>query len=1200
MKKNHDFGHCSSNAWIKTLRVMKLTAILFFLAIFTVAAEGYSQGTRISMKMEDPSLKEVFKELKSLSDYTFVYSEGMVADVNIDEINFQEVSVEEALNECLESTDLEYYIENSVVVIRKKAPVVEQPVQQQKKTIKGKVTDKEGVPLPGVSVVVKGTTLGVATDIDGNYSLEFEGENAVLVYSFVGMVPQEIKYTGQALQNVSLLADTETMDEVVVTGYQTISSERATGSFTNVNVEEVLEQKTTDNVLNIINGEVTGLLFDTPTTEGGTPDIVMRGVNSFSYNDPDELMPLVVVDGFPVNGVSDQGDRWGDDFYQIMQNIDPNDIENVSVLKDAAAASIWGASAANGVIVITTKKGKKSDKPKVTFSSSLSFKNKPDYKDTYRADLNTFLELEEWYANNRMRAPSKSSTRYTSPAAEIYYDFAQIADPTAEDIAAKDAAINELKKNDFIKEYSDLFLRNYTRQQYALSISQGSDKYNYYASLKYKDEKESVKRVGNQDYSALINLSANLAKGVKLSTKLTYSKKDVQNNRPTNHGVFTEYERILGDNGEQLDMPYTYNQFTLDRYESDGRPYDYHYNIVEEHQLKDNTNEIINNNFQTKLDIDLFKGLRAELSYNYQFGSNKGVNFRNEKSYDVRSTINSTAIYEAIDPSRPRMGVVGTGKTYLPLGNILEGEDYAAWSSDYRAMLNYSDYLDAAKEHFVTALAGIDYRDERTESRVLETLYGYNTQTLNYKSFNKQGTYMTDRGYESQIRNTVNEASLKKNKNRYLSNYFNASYTYKEKYTVTGSWRLDDSNLFGSSDKYRNVPLWSMGMKWRMKDESFMNVPFLNRLDVRVSYGTGGRIDRGSSPFLTIEMWNSRETSVDFAMVRTWENEELRWETTTTFNVGVDYALFNNRLSGTIEYYSRYTKDLLGSVEMNPTFGVVGMSRNYGEISNKGVEMSLNGTVLQNKDLRWNMSLLLSHNKNKVEVLESSETVSNYVNGIAKQGHGMDEFYAFRWAGLSNTGTAQAFDKDGNIVGIDEPLAEIDDLVFIGQKTPKVYGTYRNSVSYKGLTLDVLLSYKFGHKFFRNTFGSTDAIHGTRSKTFHEDAANRWKEPGDENRTDIPALAKSNGSGYYYEKYSDRLVEDASHIRIQSIGLNYKLNKKLFENNFIEGVSIGINALNLGLLWKATDKDIDPEYNNFASTFKGNRAIYSCNLKVNF
>ncbi|WP_421918807.1 SusC/RagA family TonB-linked outer membrane protein [Marinifilum sp.] len=1196
---------------------MKLVLFLTLALSISASAGVYSQNQKVSFAFKDATILEVLNEIKSQTGLSFIYNEDKIQELDHVNVDAFDKTVEEVLYEILDNSNLESRFDENVIMLVEKSPdLIIEMEQQEIKTIKGKVTDANGRPLPGVSIVIKGSTIGVATDIDGNYSLEFENDNVVLVYSFVGMLPQEIKYTGQVMQNVSLLADTETMDEVVVTGYQAISAERATGSFQNVKVEKVLEQRTTTNVVNVLEGEVNGLLFD-QTADGSTPTISLRGISSFDVGN-NANMPLLVIDGFPVNnGVSSVETSVNeDDIYNIMANMNPNDIESISVLKDAAAASIWGAQAANGVIVITTKKGKKSDKPNFNFSSAFSIREKPNYSDAYMATGSDMLELDKWALDNGLLNPA-SRTDDTgrdlySKGKDLYYNYANglITEGVFNSLETG------LKQNDFVKEYSDLFLRNYTQQQYTFSVSQGSDKFQYYASLNYTDEKSFNKGAGSQSYQTLVNLSAEIIKGVKLSTKINYSVRDIENNAAAPLANFTPYERILDNNGDYVDM-YSGGPRASVREEvlamMGDVPYDWEYNIKRDFDNSDNSSQVRNSDIQVKLDVDILKGLKAELSYNHRHGMREISNYRNEEMYANRDRYFQNAKFDNAENF--------TGKTVYPAGGTLDGSYHSTTSSDYRGLLNYSGYLDNGKEHFVTAIAGIDYKEDKMNHRTLETLWGYDPYSLSSTPLDRyQDQYYNWFNSSRTLSGGTGMASTDKDKNRYLSNYFNLGYTFKGRYNLTGSWRLDDSNLFGSSSQYRNVPLWSTGVKWRMAEESFINLPFLNRLDVRVSYGTGGRIDRGSSPFLTFYKQTSPDvyTNLTYSRTKDRRNPELRWETTSTVNAGFDFAMLNNRLSGSFEYYSKYTKDVMGRNQINHTFGAESMLMNYGEISNKGFDISLNYKAIQGKDLSWNIGFLMNHNVNKVEEFSGYEILSDYLsasNYSIVEGYAIDELYTYRWAGLSPVdGSPQIYVLDRNpddadvdeddqydIVGVNDDV-EItkDDLKYMGHTTPKFFGSLSNSASYKGFTLDVLLTYKFGYKFRASSIRPDEEFANLTSLPRHEDIAKRWRKPGDEQFTNVPALTTGYNlkvSNFY--SLSDVLYDDASHIRIQSIGLSYQLDKKILNNTFIKGVTVGANARNLGLLWKATDKDIDPEINNFQGTYR-NRATYSFNLKLNF
>ena len=1200
----------------RMLMIMKAMFIFFWIGTTHVSATlTYSQGVKLTMKLNDVTVDQVVKEIKKQSEFDFFYEYDLVDGLNRVSVDVEGASVEEILTMCLQGTNLDYKIQDKVIIL---VPAIKQKaeeVQPEKKIITGTIVDESGNPLPGASVIIKGTSAGTVTDLRGYFELELTEGAKILVVSFVGYLTEEIEIGLRKRIEMALMPDLVSLGEIVVTGYQTISAERATGSFENVNVEEVLEQRTATNVVNVLEGEVNGLLFDRNSRESA-PTITLRGVNSFEEGNNDN-MPLLVIDGFPVNNgvAADASSDRRDDVFNIMENMNPNDIESVSVLKDAAAASIWGAQAANGVIVITTKKGKKSDKPRFNFSSAFSIREKPNYSDAYYASGSDMLEIDKWALdNNLLVAPSRSDRsgrRLYSKGKDLHYNLAN----ELITIGEFNSRENALKQNDVVKEYSDLFLRNYTQQQYTLSVSQGSDKFQYYASLNYTDEKSFYKGAGSQNYRTLVNLSAEITKGVKLSTKINYSVRDIENNGAAPLGNLAPYERILDNNGDYVDMYSEGPRFAV-REEvlamMGDVPYDWEYNIKRDFDNSDNSSQLRNSDIQVKLDVDVLKGLKAELTYNHRHGMREVTNYRNEEVYVNRERYFDYAKFD---------NQIFTGETVYPTGGTLDGSYHSTTSSDYRGMLNYSGYLDNGKDHFVTAIAGIDYKEDKMSHRDLERLWGYDPFALSSTPLDRyQDEYYNWQNRRSSLSGGQGLATTDKDKNRYLSNYFNVGYTFKGRYNLTGSWRLDDSNLFGSSSKYRNVPLWSVGAKWRMAEESFINLPILNRLDLRVSYGTGGRINRESSPFLTFYQSSRPDiyTNVPYSRTRDRKNPELRWETTSTLNAGFDFAMLNNRLSGSFEYYSKYTKDIMGQNNINHTMGAKSMNMNYGEMSNKGFDISLNYKAIQSKELSWNIGLLMNHNVNKVEEFSGDERTIHYLSTGAYslvEGYAIDEVYTYRWAGLSPVdGTPQVYVLDRNpddadvdeddqydIVGVNDDV-EItkEDLAYMGHLTPKFHGSLSNTFRYKGLSLDLLLTYKFGHKFRAQSINPNDEYSNFISMLRHEDLAKRWKKPGDEEVTNVPALTTryNRNVGYFYT-LSDVLYDDASHIRIQSIGLSYQLDKKILNNTFIKGVTVGVNARNLGLLWKATDKDIDPEINNFRGTYK-NRATYSFNLKVNF
>jgi TonB-linked SusC/RagA family outer membrane protein len=1145
---------------------MKLSLVLMIIGMLQVSASVYSQNGRISVDVSEMELSELIWELQETSGVVFIYKSSDLQGYDKVSISKNDASIEEILNEALEGKPLGYTIDDDVVIIQRK--IEEKPVPaeeaQEKKSIKGVVTDDQGIPLPGVSVVIKGSNVGVATNIDGEYSLEFDQENVVLIFSFVGMMPQEIAYSGQVVQNVTLTADTEQMAEVVVTGYQSISKERASGSFEKVS-SEALEQRATLNIIDKLEGQSSGVLFD----ENG--NITIRGIASMNAS----TKPLVVVDGFPLEG--------------DLENINPNDIESMTILKDAAAASIWGARASNGVIVITSKKGEGKGKPTIEFSSTLSITPEPDLYSLKRASTESFLELEKHFADfgyKKLPSPWAMSKPAFNYGLDAYLRFndGQITE------VEKDAIINSIKGVDVRDEYADLFLRKAVRQQYHLSVSGATEKSNYYASLSYDDNNAWMKGVDNDRIVSNLRINTKLSDRVSFNAAISATIRNQENNGATSLDKLASYQRILDENGDYIAQPYTYSQAAKDAHAAvNNSPYDWTYNAYQEFENKDNSIKNVDLRMQAGLNVKLIEGLDFEGRYQYEWGNRKGQDIYNENTYNVRNSVNMRAHKDA------------DGKMVypIPMGQIRSDANAYSKSFTTRAQLNFNRSFKGNK-HQVYAIGGVEFRQTEYESNNM-TKYGYDPVSLQYKTVNYDTDYPNAFSYRpSKLRDATKFAYAK---DRYASYYGNAGYTFDEKYTVTGSVRLDDSNLFGASKEYRNVPLWSVGTNWQIHREDFMNLDFVNRLTLRATYGTGGNIDKTTSPYLTAAVTSDWQTQHQYAYIQNPKNPNLRWEKTATANFGLDYALFNNRVSGSIEYYNRQSTDLLGNVSLNAIYGFDSAKMNFAEMSNKGIDFSVNVGIL-NKELKWNAIANFSYNKNNVEKVElSDERVFAAVRGTAREGKPLHHMYSYRWAGLSAEGMPQIYNEKGEVIDHNTPLDKVEGLKYEGTTTPKYYGSFQNVLSYKGLRLSMMITYKLGHKFRTPTIDYSSLKNAFALNTVHEQFDERWKNPGDENRTDIPVLPEDPNAvrGYWgsYTRNGSHRVESASHIRFNDVVLSYDLPRAWFKSVGIKSLNIGAQVRNLGVI-TFNDDNIDPENIITESGFGKRRPEYTFSLKARF
>ncbi|WP_421918823.1 SusC/RagA family TonB-linked outer membrane protein [Marinifilum sp.] len=487
---------------------MKFTFMLMVLSVVQLSASVYSQNTKFNLELTNQTLIQVFEEIRNNSEFSFVYDLDdveRIMDVNVSEKN---ATVEEILNSCLEDTNLTYEVVDKVVVVKQKPYVAPKLEQQETKTVKGKVTDKDGMPLPGVSVVIKGTSVGAATDIDGNYTLEFDDENVVLVYSFVGMLPQERNYTGQLVINVELYQDNEGLQEVVVIGYGTITRERATGASTKV--DPVVLQNTqnvsyADALIGIVPGMYVEESFLSPDA---SPEIILRGIGSISG----DVSPLVVVDGVQMPEGFESS------------TINSSDIEDISVLKDASATSIYGSRGSNGVIIINTKRGKKNTKPQVTFNASFGMK-RPDT--SFRDDI--------------MNASEKLS-----------YEESLGLYPEDDDAAQALLAERRASGNDV--NWSNLMLDNESNRKYDFSIGGGNDKMNYYSSLSY-NKVNNIYGSNYERYTATLKFDFEIAKNLTLGLSGTYGNVNQKDRRivgspVANSFLLNPWEDVYDENGD--------------------------------------------------------------------------------------------------------------------------------------------------------------------------------------------------------------------------------------------------------------------------------------------------------------------------------------------------------------------------------------------------------------------------------------------------------------------------------------------------------------------------------------------------------------------------------------------------------------------------------------------------------------------------
>lgn len=1134
---------------------MKLATIILMISLMQVSAASF--GQKVTFHQRNTTLEKVIREIRKQTGYDVLFPTTRISISSRVNADFQNASLKEVMNNVLEGKGLTYTIEANMIVVMPQDKAPESAAGSiELIDIRGRVLNETGNPLVGATVKVKGTSRTVQTNFDGYYVLRNVATTDVLSISYLGYKVAEIAVSKE-MADVRMEIIAGKLEEVAIlvnTGYQRLPKERSAGSFSMIG-KDVLEKRNNYNITDYLQGQVSGLL------SSATGDLTIRGQSTFSAS----KQPLIVVDGFPIE--------------RDIESINPNDIENITVLKDASAASIWGVRAANGVIVIQTKRNTVAKKPlDISFSSSVSISGKPDLSKLPFANSISFLDYEKFKVDNKLTF----FTGKPRPALTTGLD-AYLNNPTN---AA--GIVEPLKNINSYDEFSDLFLRPAVRQQYALSIAGKGEKTYQRASFNYDDAQTSSKNTGRNRLMIDLYQRSDLSSKITLDLGVNFTAVNAKNNGMSISELtnLAPYQKILDANGNYVPQPKTFYQADKDALVAAGYPYNWNYNLMQEFNNKDNT---INSKYLTAmagLNYLITKNLSFNSGYQFEYVNDNNTQLQNEETYNVRNLIN----FSTTNPG----GVVKTG---IPKGSIINQTEGRRETHTFRNQFRYNGDL-GNMDHELTAIAGLEVRQVGYKSTTIQK-YGYDPQTLQYTNVNYTSPYTTITGGS----NYIPDASLfVDNKDRYVSVYSNAGYTYLGKYSVNASARLDKTNLFGSSDKYKNVWLWSSGISWQAHKESFLRDGPFSSLILRASYGINGNVDRSTSPFLTANVAIDPKTNQPYGYVLNPVNPLLRWEKTTVTNLGLDFTILKGRLSGTIEYYNRKSTDLLGNSTVNGTYGFSNAYINYASMRNSGLDVHLSAQILKGP-FTINAMLNYSYNKNKVlDVDFPQKTAGAYIGGAPQEGLPLNYLYSYRWAGLSPTGAPRVMNEKGEATDYTKEMTNPLALVYNGTAVSPHYGGLFTAFGYKQFTLTAGLVYKAGHKFrvpviqYNQLFETSFAL--------SKDWDNRWKQAGDENKTNIPAMPKTQtGLNVYdsYSKYADINIADASTIRFQELLLNYTLPGRGAVGQHLPVINLGLQVRNLGV-YTFNKGNLDPEYltidkNNIQLTPP---TEYTFTLRVNF
>ena len=1146
---------------------MRLTLLLTMFFSFTAIARVSSQS--VTLKLENASLRETIKELKNQTGVYFVFNEEEIASLNVKlSMVLTNEPFEKALDRIFEGLPFSYEYSEGVVILK---PTLQKKDDVKLKLIKGKVVDTDGMPLPGVSVVVEGTTRGVASDVNGLFQMMIETKvGQKLLFSFVGMEQKVITWQGQDSLNVVMKYAAVDVEEVIVTGYQTLNRRESASAVSVVKTDDIYMAGAAS-IDQMLQGQVPGLMvMNTSGEPSATPKIRIRGTSTINGN----KAPVWVVDGVILeqNVPITASELNSEDAEYLIGNaisgISPQDIESITVLKDASATAIYGVKAANGVIVLTTKKGR-AGRPTVSYHGEVVVNERPSYRKFDRMNSVERMQLSKDIFEQGL---SYNSNISLDPA-DSYEGL--LNELNNRRMSKEEFALRSTEMANRNTDWFDVLFRNAVTHSHNLSIGGGSEGAKYYFSAGYNNNQGGAKGSVSERFTSVARVDAVVGKYINFMAKIDFST-----TKNEGYSVVNPFS-------------YAYNTSrTVRPYDEDG---DYHFYKKDSKYLYNVLNELAETGKESKandfnallnLNVKLYDGLSYQGTFSYHNSSTNQRDWKTEESASVASIRGYN--YKQYDENDDEYW-----KSALPYGGVLDQSNTLKTGYTVRNALSFIKVL--GKVHDMNIMVGSELRGTKYEG-VRSTGYGW-TPTYGERFMPVQ----TDSFLGSYISNMypINTNSI----SRIASFFGTATYTYGNRYVINFNIRSDGANKFGSNPKYRWLPTWSIAGKWLLANEGFMSRFIQNghNISVRGSYGIQGNIHDDATPNLILEVGDRNSISnLDQSTIYRLPNPDLRWEKTTSWNIAVDFSLWDHRLTGSLDVYKKHTEDLIMEKTVATSNGKSRLYMNAGEMDNQGIEGNLSVQIIRRKNLNWKFNVNFGRNTSEVtlandDLYSDLEVVTKMLEGnLAIKGEKLGSMYSFRYGGLSGeNGYPLFYGKDGKLWHEADPKRM--ELVRSGSIYPDLSGGFDTQLTFKKrLSLSLGFSYNLGgvKRLPRVYADKGSALNPVANVSTNWNK--RWRKPGDELYTDIPVLYNKRVASnfdrnvsaeelstvedctYFYD-LSDLRVAKADFLRLRSVGLSYIMPENLLRMAGISSMMIRFQASNL-FVWAHKDwKGLDPE-----------------------
>lgn len=1082
------------------IRIMKLMTFFLFVLIFQLyAGVTYSQNAKLSIKMNNVTVEEVINQIEKNTPFKFVFTDKAVDTSREVSVHVSNGDITEALNQLMRNTDLEYKVVEKLIVLSKKAPAISQ--QSRNITVSGSILDENGEPIIGANVIEKGTNNGVITDIDGKYSISVPGDAALLI-SYIGYVGQEIAVNNRNSIPVVMHEDALTLDEVVVVGYGTMKKSDLTGSVVSLKMADK-EIAANVNLSQALQGYMAGVNVGGAARAGESGTISIRGQTSLSASEE----PLLVVDGIIYNG--------------SMSDMDVNDIEKVDILKDASAAAVYGSRSANGVIIITTKKGQ-SDKPLFNFNMYYGFQEMAPTKRTKvmngdefavrLVDFNYYQqELLPWYQTN----PTSAQGRPVRP------------DITDRNLVAKSLRTLEEQENYLAgreTDWMDMVNNTAPIQSYNLSVSGKTNRTNYYLSGAYVGQEGIIDGDDFKRFTLCANFENKITDWFSIGLNTSLSRLDYS-------GYYNNEETVSGDGFyNTAAMIYALRASPLaNPVDSKGNYPIYLANeTTQRHPLLNSyvdDKDIANRIFfvlSAKVDIPFIKGLNYELNYSETFNTHKQNNFFPTTTFE--------------------------GSLFNNYGqkNHTEERDWLV-----NNILSYSRTFNKVHSISGTLLYSAEKRNGES-SRLVS--YGYQNPTLGFNALHLGETQSVTSG-------AWEESSIS-----YMGRI---NYAYDSKYLFTATYRRDGFSGFGNNKKYAGFP--SVSAAWVLSRENFLNeVSWLDQLKLRLSYGKNG--NQGIGRYASLSKVESAPYVFESnpavgTYPSTMGNSDLGWESTTSTNLGVDIIVVDQRISAEIDMYNAKTENVLVKRNIPQLTGYSSVWSNMGEIKNKGFEIALSSVNITNRDFRWQSRVLFSLNRDKISKLYGGENDYDIGNSWFK-GEPIKSIYGYVVDGvwqeedLSN-GTIMPGYYPGmyKVISLndDDAIDANNDRKIIGNKSPNYRFGINNIFTYKGFALSFFInSIQGGNGYYKDNVYDIIAAAGANPdfaiRSNRPSIYSYWRPDNPVNNVPAMYYAPAQNPGYYMSR---------SFVRLQDVSLSYSIGKNLLSKIKLNSLQFYVSGKNL-------------------------------------